>query len=103
MKNLSITLNKVGLRKSKIIQSEIMDLMEKHNIKSASFITDYKDINDITTFFHHKNELEYIYQYNDYSCQLITLLNAFINKYGKSPLGYNITSSVCFYVCHNHH
>lgn len=86
--NLSITLRSVGKRKANIIQDKIHKIMDLYNIKSAGFRLDYFDVNDDFTHIHNINEKKYINQYDDHSCKLITLLNAYIYKYDKRPIEY---------------
>lgn len=87
--NLSITFRNVGVRKAENIQKYLTSrLLPKYNIKSAGYRIDNFDVLEAEILVKNVNEKDYIKQYDDYACQLITLINACIYKTGKSPLKY---------------
>jgi len=105
--NLTITFRGVGKKRADEIQKDLIGLMEKHNVKSSGMEHGGFDINDRKTYQKIQNEPDYILQFDDDACQLITLLNACIYKTGKSPIQYksdefedlvNVCGGICGYL-----
>jgi len=89
--NLSVTFRNVGNRKAAKMHDNLIELIEDYDVSSASIRIDNLDISDIEqqqVVVCNREEKNYILQGEDSSCQLITLLNAYIYKTGRSPIKY---------------
>ena len=86
--NLSITIPNIGTRKAEKLWPKINAIVAKEGIASMSVNIGAHDVNAEITHMVKKDEKPYILQFNDHTCQLVTMMNAFIYWGEKLPFKY---------------